>query len=145
MTPAMCRIKHDPPKSYGDCLRACIATIMDFDTDFVPHFADMAATGDEMRASARRWLNTRGFTVTAFALDGGEGVDGVLQWMADNNPDTTWMLFGSTAQADAPSSGGDHVVVCQGGKVVHDPAWYPSSIKTVGSCGYWEIWVVSRR
>lgn len=140
MTPAMCRVKHNPPQSYGDCLRACIASVMDLDAEHVPHFADMCARGDEARASARRWLGLRGLTITAFALDGDETVQGVLDWMAENNPDTTWLLFGSTG-----SDGGDHVVVCRGGAVVHDPAWYPSSIKRVGSCGYWEIWVVSKR
>lgn len=140
MTPVMCRVKHNPPASYGDCLRACIASIMDLDAEHVPHFADLGARGDEARASARRWLGLRGFTITAFALDGSEPVQGVLQWMADNNPDTTWLLFGSTGPV-----GGDHVVVCQGGSVVHDPAWVPSSIKQVGACGYWEIWVVSKR
>lgn len=139
----MCRVKHDPPRSYGDCLRACIASIMDLDPEHVPHFADMAATGTEARASARRWLGLRGLTITAFALDGSESVQGVLDWMGENNPDTTWMLFGSTTRA--PAAPADHVVVCQGGKVVHDPAWVPTSIKRVGSCGYWEIWVVSKR
>lgn len=90
-------------------------------------------------------MGLRGLTITAFALDGGETVEGVLDWMGANNPDTTWMLFGSTARIGTPLSGGDHVVVCQGGSVVHDPAWVPSSIKRVGTCGYWEIWVVSRR
>ena len=140
MTPVMCRTRHNPPKSYGDCLRACIASVMDLEPEHVPHFADMGATGEEARASARRWLGLRGLTITAFALDGTETVEGVLDWMGANNPDTTWMLFGSTGV-----SGGDHVVVCQGGAVVHDPAWVPTSIKRVGSCGYWEIWVVSRR
>jgi hypothetical protein len=142
MTPVMCRNRHNPPTSYGDCLRACIATIMDLDAEHVPHFADMAARGDEARASARRWLGLRGFTVTGFAMPA-DPLESVMEWMGENNPDTTWMLFGSTARAGQPV-GGDHVVVCQGGAVVHDPAWVPSSIKQVGSCGYWEIWVVSK-
>ena len=145
MTPAMCRNRHDPPRSYGDCLRACIASMMDLDPEHVPHFADGGRDGVEARRLAREWLGLRGLTVTAFALDGDESVEGVLDWMGENNPDTTWMLFGSTARYGEPSSGGDHVVVCQGSKVVHDPAWVPTSIKRVGSCGYWEIWVVSRK
>jgi hypothetical protein len=142
VTPVMCRNRHDPPQSYGDCLRACIASIMDLDPEHVPHFADLAATGTEARASARRWLGLRGLTITAFALDD-QPLQDVLDWMGANNPDTTWMLFGSTTSDTR--AGGDHVVVCQGGAVVHDPAWVPTSIKRVGSCGYWEIWVVSRK
>ena len=143
MTPVMCRSPHRPPSSYGDCLRACIATVMDIDWQDVPHFADAGVSGAQSRAAARQWLNGHRLTVTAFAMPD-EPLDAVLHWMETENPDTTWLLFGSTARPGSPDSGGDHVVVCQGGEVVHDPAWIPTSIKQVGSCGYWEIWVVSK-
>lgn len=143
MTPEMCRVRHEPPRSYGDCLRACIATVMDLPSEAVPHFADGGVSGVEARSACRAWLNGHGLTVSAFGMPD-EPLASVLEWMGTENPDTTWLLFGSTAHPDRPGSGGDHVVVCQGGVVVHDPAWIPTSIKQVGSCGYWEIWVVSR-
>ncbi len=31
------RVPHNPPHSYGDCFRACIASILEMD---VPHFLD---------------------------------------------------------------------------------------------------------
>lgn len=114
------------------------------DPEQVPHFADMGATGPKALASARRWLNGRGFTITGFSMAGSEPVADVMQWMGENNPDTTWLLLGSTAHPHMRGSGGDHVVVCQGGAMVHDPGWVPSSIKSPGSSGHWEIWVVSR-
>lgn len=146
MTPAMCRTAHEPPTSYGDCLRACIATVMDLDTEQVPHFADMAATGQEALASARRWLASRGFTVACFALPGSEPLADVLVYMEEMNPTVTWLLFGSTAPLGTPPTN-LHVSVCQGGRVVHDPSWVPTSIKqpyTEGGESIWQIWVVSR-
>ena len=143
MRPVMCRNRHEPPKSYGDCLRACIASIMDLHPEHVPHFADGGRDGAEVRRLAREWLSHPWrLTITAFALDD-QPLQDVMDWMGANNPDTTWLLFGSTTRA--PAANADHVVVCQGGAVVHDPAWVPTSIKRVGTCGYWEIWVVSRR
>lgn len=144
MTPATCRIKHDPPHSYGDCLRACIATVMDTDTEQVPHFADMGATADEALASARRWLSGRGLTIAGFVFPGSESLPDLLGWMGENNPTVTWLLFGSTRHPDGSGHGGDHVVVCRGGEVVHDPQWIPNRIKSPHSTGHWFIWVVAR-
>lgn len=139
MTPAMCRVKHDPPRSYGDCLRACVATVMDVGPETMPHFADMAATADEALASARRWLGEYGWTVACFAFPGSESLDDLLAYMGEINSTVTWLLFGSTGP-----DGGDHVNVCQGGKIVHDPAWSPTSIKSPTSAGIWQIWVIAR-
>lgn len=143
MTPVMCRVKHDPPHSYGDCLRACIATVMDMDAEQVPHFADMGATANETLASARRWLASRGLTIATFAMPGDEPLASLLEWMEQMNPTVTWLLFGATGV----SGDGLHVNVCQGGRVVHDPGWIPSSIKSPyreGDVSIWQIWVVSR-
>lgn len=140
MLPAMCRTPHRPPESYGDCLRACIATVMDVaNPDQVPHFHHDGPSGPVAMQRVRDWLHPQGYSFTGFAMPGDVAVSDVLAWMGEQNPETTWLLMGSTG-----ADGGDHVNVCQGGRVVHDPAWIPTSIKTVGSSGFWEIWVVSR-
>lgn len=161
MTPAMCRTKHNPPHSYGDCLRACIATILDLDTDFVPHFADKGVDATETLVHVRRWLGQRGLTVATLAMPGKPGpkekcpscstvfrsegydVHEVLEWMGQMNPGVTWLLFGDTGT----TGDGLHVNVCQGGSVVHDPAWIPSSIKhpfVQDGEAVWQIWLVVR-
>lgn len=118
---------------------------MDIDADKVPHFHHDGPTGSVALERVRSWLRPQCFTVTGFAMGADASVTDVLAWMGEQNPDTTWLLFGSTAWPDGiASAGGEHVVVCQGGRVVHDPAWVPTSIKRVGSSGFWEIWVVSR-
>lgn len=139
----MCRVKHQPPDSYGDCLRACVATVLDLDAEQVPHFADCGASADEALAHARRWLGERGLTVACFAFPGSEPLSDVMEYMGAMNNGVTWLLFGSTAKRGA-SDGGDHVNVCRGGVVAHDPAWVPTSIKTPTSAGIWQIWVICR-
>lgn len=139
MTPTYCKTTHKPPHSYGDCLRACVATVMDFEPDFVPHFADKGASADEALSDARKWFKQRGLTIACFAFPGTESLSDVLDFMQGMNPTVTWLLFGSTGP-----DGGDHVNVCQGGKIVHDPSWVPSSIKQPTSGGIWQIWVIAR-
>lgn len=143
MTPTTCTITHNPPSSYGDCLRACIATVMDLPAERVPHFADLGATAEESLASTRRFLADYGLTIATFAFPGSEPLASLMEWMEGMNPTVTWLLFGSTNV----SGDGLHVNVCQGGRVVHDPAWIPSSIKAPyveGDESVWQIWVVSR-
>lgn len=138
MTPAMCQSPHRPPESYGDCLRACIATVMDTPTEQTPHFADNGASAEEALAHVRRWLEPQGLTIATFAMGGDLSASDVMEWMGAMNPTVTWLLFGQQR------SGGDHVVVCQGGKMVHNPAWVPASIVAPTTAGIWQIWVVSR-
>lgn len=147
MTPVTCAVTHAPPSSYGDCLRACIATIMDLPAEDVPHFADKGASAAEALAHARQWLGEQGLTIATFALPGSEPLSDVLEWMGHMNPTVTWLLFGSTTHPDVLEAASLHVNVCQGGKVVHDPAWVPTSIKSPyreGGESVWQIWVVCR-
>lgn len=39
MTPAKMLSKHNPPESWGDCTRACVASVFDLPSELVPHFA----------------------------------------------------------------------------------------------------------
>ena len=143
MTPQTCTTTHNPPHSYGDCLRACIATVLDMEIEYVPHFADKGVTGLETLTHVRKWLGERGWTMATFGMPGDQDVADVLEYMSQANPTVTWLLFGSTSvdQRDL------HVNVCQGGKVVHDPAWVPSSIKAPyveDGVAIWQIWLVTR-
>lgn len=143
MTPQTCMTTHKPPHSYGDCLRACIATILDLPAEDVPHFADCGVSASDTLAHARKWLGERGLTIATFAFPGDGPVSDVLEYMGQSNPTVTWMLFGSTSDDQSDM----HVNVCQGGKVAHDPAWVPTSIKQPyreGDQSVWQIWIVAR-
>lgn len=138
MQPVHCQVKHDPPNSYGDCLRACIATVLDMDPQEVPHFADGGASGDEAMWWLRGWAKTHGLAPFITAFPGDVSMADLLEMQRTVNPDSVYVLFGGT------SGGGDHCVVCKGGEVVHNPAWYHSSLVGPLSNGTWQILVMGR-
>lgn len=131
MIPVMCRVKDDPPESYGDCLRACVASMLDLDAEAVPHFhrngPDSAARGwDEMAD----FLRTRGLYPFVTRSE-----DDPREQLAECGH---YLLCGSTR------SGSNHVVVCNGDSVAHNPAWVPCEL--IGPCddGYWTIIVFAK-
>jgi len=139
MTPVVCRVKHDPENgTYGDCLRACVATILDFDAEQVPHFADGNASAREVYDALTNWLSTFNLVPFYSCYPGSASRDDMLEMMGELNPTATYMLFGSTVS-------GDHVVVCQGGQVVHDPAWYGTGLIGPGSNTFWTVVVIARK
>ena len=126
MTPTPCHVKHDPPNTYGDCLRACIATLLDLDTARVPHFAHDGPTDDAVVLTRLR-VFLRGRGLLPFSATYGGTMDEVLNLMATVNRDVTYLLFNS-----------GHVVVCCNDEVLHDPAWVP--VKMDGSV--WSVMVL---
>lgn len=138
MTPVHCRVSHDPERDkYGDCLRACIASLLDLEDkpESVPHFAHDNAHPEIVRQRMDEYLSTYD----------------LCSWWTSYPPDVPreellsalgngvhYMLFGETA------SGGDHVVICKDGAVVHDPAWYPTSLVRGGKHGCWSVVVLAR-
>lgn len=136
MNPRTCLIKHDPPNSYGDCIKACIGTILD--RDDVPHVFDERIIKDgkpdkDLLILAwirlRAWLRTLKKTVVLFA------VDEHAEMMTINNEGIPYILLCSTHR-------GDHAVICQNGNVIHDPGWYRSEIKGPLSAGCYVIAIV---
>lgn len=128
MIPRNCRVKDDPPNSYGDCIRACIATLID--RDDVPHVFDG-------RSALQAWRDIRaylaGLNKTLFLFPVIEFDPHEL--MKNNNSEIPYMLLGATVR-------GDHAVICRDGKVVHDPSWYKSDIIKPGSVGFWVIGII---
>lgn len=138
MTPDYCTVQHDPERGqYGDCLRACIASIMDLDTADVPHFADGGVDGDKAMARLRLWLNKHGFAPFIAAWPGEITLSDLLQMHQTLNPDSVYVLFGGTGS-------GDHCVVCRGGEIVHNPSWGGSHVIGPLSNGTWQALVVGR-
>ena len=137
MTPQICLVKHDPPHSYGDCFRACVASILDLPTDDVPHFYHDGADGDVGTERVREFLNGLGYTIVWFAFDGEAlPLDEMLNIWGQMNPDVPAILLASNRDSD-------HAVVMRGDKIVHDPSWIRSSITGPNSNGYWNILVIA--
>lgn len=137
MYPVHCQIKHDPEAgTYGDCVRACVATIMEFTAERVPHFHEDNPGYVEANRRLTKWLKHYGYA-PVYINCGDQSMDDILSYMGEQNPDAHYMLFGRNA-------GGDHVVVCHGGAVVHDPNWCPSPMVGPGSSGVWVVMVIAR-
>ncbi len=127
MTPVLCRVKTDSAvNTYGDCLRACICSLLHLDPQDVPHFFE---DGCEFRVAMirlRDWLSSRRLGVFVTFFDASASVEFVFDHMKVENPDQHYLLCSK-----------DHVVVCENDKVVHDPAWYRTALETPD-----EVWIV---
>lgn len=133
----MCRVRHQPEAGlYGDCMRACVASIMDIaNPEDVPHFAHDGCDGETAHARMQEYVSSLGFA--CFSIGTGLDREALMAEMA-LQPDFHYMLFGAT-------HAGNHVVVCRGGEVVHDPAWSRSPMVGPGSSGVWSIVVFVRK
>lgn len=136
MIPHTCTVKHDPPNSYGDCLRAAVASLLNYpDAALVPHFYEF---GDDERGNEefKHWLlQTHNLQPFYMALNGTTPLADLFAMMAGVNTDIEYLLFCKCGDAD-------HVVVCKNDKVIHDPAWYRSPITEPTSNGFWVVVVL---
>ena len=112
MEPRMCLTIHNPPKFYGDCIRACIATLTD--DDEVPHVFNDKREPEESWKQLRCYLKSKGKFLFLTSVDS-------LEDMAENNPGIPYMMICGTTN-------GNHAVLCQDGEIIHNPAYYKSEI-----------------
>lgn len=121
-----CQVKHDPPNSYGDCIRACIAALID--RDDVPHYFD-GRPNEQAWQQLRGYLAFHGKTLTLLPIDDH------AEFMVANNPGIPYLLLCSTGE-------GDHAVICRDGKKIIDPAFGPLPIAGPHSLGAYFIGIV---
>ncbi len=129
MKPRICKVKHDPPHAYGDCVRACVATMID--RDDVPH----TITGSTVKEVEKSWSDLRRYLKTHGKYLALVDVTDPWDFMKENNPDIPYLLLCRTAE-------NDHCVVCKDGKVFHDPSWYRTKIVGPNSIGFWIIGLI---
>lgn len=122
----ICRVKHNPPETYGDCVRACIATITDDKN--VPHTFDG-------RESEESWSQLRAYLKSKNRFLMLTPVPDPWEFMETQNPGIPYMLL-------CQNKNGDHAVVCKDGRVWHDPAWYKTDIVGEHSIGCWIVGVI---
>lgn len=122
VNPRFCTVKNEPPHSYGDCIRACIGTILD--RDDVPHCFDSRILKDGKEdgdlvvlawGDLRAWLKTIKKSIAVFP------VEDHVEFMRSQNEGVPYVLLCGTHR-------GNHAVLCQNGNVIHDPAWIKSEI-----------------
>lgn len=122
------RLKHDPANgSYGDCQRTCLAMVLGFDAEEVPHFADPTQFPDDegCRKAERAWLAERGWAIIQLPIPGDWG-HGFLDSVLDQQPDIPLIVSGKS-----PRGEWNHDVVIRSG-VLHDP--HPDATGLAGPC-----------
>lgn len=122
MTPVDMTTAHEPPNSFGDCYRACVASLLDMRNDDVPHFFDdYAESTDGVLAHDRltAFLRPRGLYPLGFTI-------------ADEHKNH-WFdcLRGLYILGGTTTRGTKHYVIATGrGTLVHDP--HPTDKSGVG-------------
>lgn len=119
MQAQFCRVKHDPPNSYGDCIRACVASLLSLPTEEVPHFVRDNASGTVMLQRMRDYLKPLDLVPMINGFPATLSADDVLQFMGEHNPGVAFILLSA-----------DHAVVCMDGAIAHNPAWVRSALVT---------------
>jgi hypothetical protein len=127
MIPVVCLTK-------DDCVRACIASILEIDAADVPHFYDQEDTV-ACQLRMQEWLRERGLIIAIVPLPGSMTQDEMFQYMSDNYTFHYFMLW-------CNSGDGDHAVVGINDKMAHNPAWYRSPIDGPHSSGFWIVWII---
>jgi hypothetical protein len=139
MIPHHCIVRHNPPDTFGDCLRAAVASILDIDkTTDVPHFlrhGDAERATEELRAYLLLEHRLRLF---ATMFDASASLEDVFAQMKNINPDVDYLLFCQCGGS------GDHVVCCRNDEMTHNPAWDNAAISGPLSDGTWQIMVMVR-
>lgn len=135
MIPAMC-LTND------DCVRACIASLLELDTEAVPHWYADIPHGDEFASNdannaMQDWLAKRGYIIAIRGYFGSQTLEDVQRSLVETyGPQQHYMLW--------CDSGGDHAVIGCGNKIAWNPAWYKSPIDGPHSCGMWLVWIIAK-
>lgn len=104
----------NPPGQRGNCLQACLASVLGLSLHVVPHFADTDEAADLQHAAMQRWLADQGW---------------VALWVPWAWKDSGWMVWPRNAlgivSGKSPRGEFAHVVLgCLtelGWDLVHDP------------------------
>lgn len=112
--------EHNPPHSYGDCHRSCVATILGLDPSEVPHFYDGCEPNTEEGATLgaariEAFLRERNLREAHVLYSGDTPLSTVLEVTADMCKDVAFILGGQTHR------NGGHSVVVMNGEIINDP------------------------
>lgn len=114
MIPVRQRNKHKPEEGvWGDCHRACIASILDLPYEDVPHFCEGGPSPEEFQKRERAFLISKGYVPIVVAYKA--QLDDLLYTIRHMNPNTYYLLAGKSI------NGTPHSVVCLNDEIVHNP------------------------
>lgn len=121
MKPVHQRYGTDSSKlEFGDCLRACVASILELSPDDVPHFRwganeDTPETGLAMWGQFRMWLRARNIGLLIYDVPCAT-LPEALKWCGERNGEA-YMILGGLGRG-----GQGHACVVHQGAVVHEPS-----------------------
>ncbi len=126
---------HEPEKGiHGDCARTALACLLELPRDDVPHFAKDVPDSKIFHKRMDDWLHSQGYSRVRMIFSGDDDPETIMSSVSTLNPGLRFQLAGKS------KTGVNHVVICKGGKIDHDPSITQSGI--VGPCepnGYY--WV----
>lgn len=119
--------KHQPEIGiYGDCHRTAIACLLDLEPLDVPHFGEHFLDVTKFNDAVKDYLASQGLAIFSLAFAGGVSLDQVLQFVAVHNPETYYLVGGTSPR------GFNHTVIAKGGELIHDP--HPDNTFLVAPC-----------
>lgn len=133
-----CQIPHRPDQGkYGDCLRACIASLLNVENVLdVPHFAHDGRI-DLVDDRLREHLALHRLNMALHAFGNSTSFDEVLEITGKVNPGIPYLLFCNNGE-------GDHAIIIRDGAVFHDPSWFRvGPYKPLEQNGYWVLGVLT--
>ena len=104
---------------FGDCYRACIASILELPPEQVPHFGGLSTNSEEMKVHFRQWLAERGLALFENWVSGGWSLEKVLRLFSKESPGAPFILHGEAALKGGSDI--NHAVVALDGEI-HDPS-----------------------
>lgn len=124
MKPVDSMIKnHDPANGrFGDCYRACIASLLEMPAADVPHFCDgidddnADDAPEAVEAASRFVFEQTGCRLVEFPVEAGH-LDTLLQNFGSRFEGIHYLLLGQSTR------GTNHQVIGCGSKIVHDPTY----------------------
>lgn len=122
-------VNHEPPHTYGDCFRACVASLLETD---VPHVLHDNCSADRQRQRIDVWLKPRGLAFLEFPIGAADLKaalkygDTLTQWSGIH-----YMLSGLTHRDTG------HYIVCRGGQVAHNPTPGIKIVKPFNEGVFW--------
>ena len=134
----MCTSKDNPEtETLGDCVRACLASMLELPSRDVPHFFEKATTPqgvEQANIEMQRWFAKRGQILAPVGLPGAWSKEEFFAFMTEAYPDHYYMLWANF--------GGDHAAVCRNGEIAHNPAWYRTPIEGPHSSNMWIAFLI---
>jgi len=125
---------HDPENGvYGDCHRACYASILGVPLDEIPHFFDKDRSWDEAQPLFKEVHKKFNVMPMRFVFDGDAPMGDILETAHYQNPGVPF-IFGGISRSEV-----GHSVIGCGMRIVWDPSRNDVGIKGPMGDGYWYV------